>query len=55
MRRRDVGRDRRLRPGFTPNPGLGGFEAGSGAAVLSRGARPRSDRSVLRRGCAFGS
>ena len=30
MRRRDVGRGRRLRPGFTPNSGLGGLEAGSG-------------------------
>src|SRR4051794_32637846 len=30
MRRRDVGRGRRLRPGFTPNSGLGGPEAGSG-------------------------
>ncbi|MDF3064128.1 MAG: hypothetical protein K0S06_4237, partial [Microvirga sp.] len=35
MRRRDVGRGRRLRPGFTPNPGLGGLEAGSGVTVLS--------------------
>jgi hypothetical protein len=52
MRRRDVGRGRRLRSGFTPNSGLGGLEAGSGAR-RKRGARPRSARSVLRRGCSF--
>jgi hypothetical protein len=46
MRRRDVGRGRRLRPGFTPNSGLGGLEAGSGFS-RERGARPRSDRPVL--------
>jgi hypothetical protein len=52
MRRRDVGRGRRLRPGFTPNSGLGGLEAGSGSS-RERGARPRSDRPVLRRGRSF--
>ena len=55
MRRRDVGRGRRLRPGFTPNPGVGGLEAGSDVTVLSL-RRPSEIRPpVLRRGCAFGS
>ena len=49
MRRRDVGRGRRLRPGFTPNSGLGGLEAGS-EFLRKRRSRPRSDRPVLRRG-----
>jgi hypothetical protein len=34
MRRHDVGRGRRLRPGFTPNLGLGRLQADSGVPCV---------------------
>ena len=39
MRRRDVGRGRRLRPGFTPNSGLGGPELVRAARASGRPVR----------------